>query len=369
MLNWNKGTEQSSRRGARLLLVGALAVSLAASAFVALRPGEASAATAYRIIQQPLQIDGRSAAVAALNVDSTTYVGVRSLSGELGLNVKFDKATQTVTLTGRGRTLTLDLTSGRTTLDGQTVYGLPAITHKYTTFVPLRFLLERMGYGLSYDSKTKLIAIETIEENDLRVETASIERTGDQLSLTVNYPVISGWSNAEAERKINAFLQDDAMAHAASGMEALEEAARGNAEVEAENPDIDIPPVNYEGAYTVTYNEKGLFSVYTEYYIYTGGAHGLAVRIPYTFDLSTGDRLTLKQAASNNPDYVGIINAEIRSQIKARGIFLLEPFETIEPDRPFYLKHSGIVVFFGQYEYTAYAEGMPEFETPFSKFR
>ncbi|WP_240489256.1 RsiV family protein [Cohnella thermotolerans] len=110
-------------------------------------------------------------------------------------------------------------------------------------------------------------------------------------------------------------------------------------------------------------------SLYVDYYVYTGGAHGMTARQPYTFDLATGNVLTLKEAAEGNANYVPIINAEIAKQIKVRKLELLTPFKTIEADRPFYLNHNGLVIYFEQYEYTPYAAGMPEFVIPLKAFR
>lgn len=102
-------------------------------------------------------------------------------------------------------------------------------------------------------------------------------------------------------------------------------------------------------------------SLYVDHYQYTGGAHGGIARRGYTFDLKTGKLLTLKAAAADHPDYVTIINRTIQEQIKDTDLPLITPFDTIKPDRDYYLSHEGVVIYFQPYEYTAYAAGMPEF--------
>lgn len=124
----------------------------------------------------------------------------------------------------------------------------------------------------------------------------------------------------------------------------------------------------FEGAFNVTYNEQGRLSLYVDYYSYLGGAHGITIRVPYTFDLGNGELLTLKEAADYNSKYLSIINASINKQIKERKLPLIAPFNGIKSNRSFYLKHEGIAIAFEQYEYTSYAEGMPEFVTPFEAF-
>lgn len=358
---------QRSKRG---LIAFTMAITLAIAPLTAgVHLGNAAAATVrYRIISQSFDINGVQTKITALNTDNTTYVGVRVLNTSLGLKTQWDKAKQTVTVSGRDRVLVLDLKTGAAALNEQTIYGIPAIVQNNTTYVPFRYLLEQLGYGVSYDKASNTVKVIAIQENELKITNSLIEQEDTKQSLRVNYPQLSGYANEEAQGRINDYLKKEAQKHADNGKVVLAEAIRYNDQAIADNPDLSIPPVLYEGTYTVTYNEQGKLSLYVDYYIYTGGAHGITVREPYTFDLSTGSLLTLKEAAINEK-YVSIINSEILSQIKARNIMMLNPFATIEADRDFFLKHSGVVVYFEQYEYTPYAEGMPEFEVSYDKFR
>lgn len=377
--NHSRGQEtnpSAKRRGKRSLLVLTLAAAMGiAPLAVAGHAGQASAASkiiaapAYQVKQQAFNINGSASALSVLNLDGSTYVALRMLNDKLGLQTGWDQKTHTATVNGNGRTISLNLGTGVTVLNGQTIYGLPGLLVNNSTYVPLRFLLERMGYAVSYDA-AHVIGIEKIQENALTIRTAAIEAKDDKqkLSLEVNYPVLSGFANAAVQDKINAFLKSEAVSHADAGKKELEQAAKDNADYAASNPGVDQPAVEFDGSYYVTYNENNLLSLYVDYYEYLGGAHGGTFRVPYTFDLSTGDTLTLKEAAKGNADYVKIINAEIEKQIKARDLPLLVPFETIEPDRAFYLNHNGLVIYFEQYEYTPYAAGMPEFVIPLTSF-
>lgn len=358
---------QRSKRG---LIAFTMAITLAIAPLTAgVHLGNAAAATVrYRIISQSFDINGVQTKITALNTDNTTYVGVRVLNTSLGLKTQWDKAKQTVTVSGRDRVLVLDLKTGAAALNEQTIYGIPAIVQNNMTYVPFRYLLEQLGYGVSYDKASNTVKVIAIQENELKITNSLIEQEDTKQSLRVNYPQLSGYANEEAQGRINDYLKKEAQKHADNGKVVLAEAIRYNDQAIADNPDLSIPPVLYEGTYTVTYNEQGKLSLYVDYYIYTGGAHGITVREPYTFDLSTGSLLTLKEAAINEK-YVSIINSEILSQIKARNIMMLNPFATIEADRDFFLRHSGVVVYFEQYEYTPYAEGMPEFEVSYDKFR
>jgi len=338
-----------------------IAAALAVSPLLPIQQTNAASGSTYKIINQAIDVEGVRTDLSALNTYNTTYIALRSLNQSIGINTKWDKSSNTVEVTGRDRVLVLDLKSGAATLNKQQIYGLPAIVQDNMTYVPLRFLLERMGYGVSFDATAKVIGIEAIQENDLQISTAVIKEDREKSSILIHYPQISGYANEVVQQKINNFLQSEAKLKAADARDLLMDSL-GDPE------DDSLPPVSFDGTYTITYNEQGKLSLYVDYYVYTGGAHGNTARVPYTFDLATGDRITLKDAAGENAQYVSIINAKIKSQIKARGIGLLEPFETIEADRDYFMKHNGVVIYFGQYEYTPYAAGMPEFEIPFADF-
>lgn len=360
----------SLEKGRKGLLALALAAALVSSSLV-LSAEHANAAfgNTFRIMNQAIDVEGVRGNIAALNTDNTTYIAIRSLNKSIGLNTEWDKANNTVTVTGRGRELTLNLNDGSAMLNGQQIYGLPAIVQSNTTYVPFRFLLERMGYGVAFDTATKVIGIEAIKENDLKITTKVIKEASEKQSLIVHYPQLSGYANEAVQNKINALLKEEAETKAEGARKQLNQLVKDNAEFEAANPDLNRPPVTFDSTYTVTYNEQAKLSLYFDNYIYMGGAHGGTARVTHTFDLATGNELTLKDVVSGNPSYVSIINKTIQSQIKARGILLLDEFVTIEPDRDFFLKHNGVVVYFGQYEYTPYAAGMPEFEVPFEDFK
>jgi hypothetical protein len=357
------GTKQS-RTNRKAAAIIATAMLFASAPVVGWLPGGESVEAAsqqLKIVSQPFVIDGIPTSVPTANVEGDTYISLRALNDKLGLATSWDATTRSAVIEGRDRTFTASPVDGSYKLNGQPVYGNPAILHKGSTYLPLRFLLERMGYGISYDSKTRTVGIEAIEENELSIVTETIS-TNEQ-SLLIHYPVITAYTNKASQNKINDFLKKEAEAYAASGEDAIFKAALDNKGIQANNPAL-----SFTGTYTITYNEQDTLSLYVDYYSYLGGAHGITERASYTFDLLTGNELRLEDVTSNNVNYDTIINASIRQQIKARKLLLISPFDGIKPDRSFYLKHDGVVIAFGQYEYTSYAEGMPEFVIPFTAF-
>ncbi|GAA3413520.1 PdaC/SigV domain-containing protein [Paenibacillus hodogayensis] len=364
-----KQTARHVRSWLLALFAGALIAVGPAVAGFSSAPAYAETASPLVVVSQPFVIDGTPKALPAANVNGNTYIGLRELNEQLGLKTEWNPDTRIGTASGRGRTMTLGADFGTYTLNGQDIYGLPAILQDGTVYMPLRFLLEQMGYGISYDPVTRVIGIETIEENALTIQTSTIADSQDKQTLLVQYPQLAGFANAEVQQSINAYLKEEAETYADWGREELAKAAAANVELEASDESIKLPPVNYEAYYRITYNEKNRLSLYVDYYLYTGGAHGSTQRHPYTFDLATGKQLSLKEVAENNPDYVSIVNETIRTHIEETDLPMLATFETIEPERPFFLKNDSVVVYFEQYEYTPYASGMPEFETPFEAFR
>ncbi|GGD59958.1 PdaC/SigV domain-containing protein [Paenibacillus nasutitermitis] len=329
----------------------------------------AAASSKFKIIEQPFRIEGLKKSIGTINNDSSTYIALRSLNTALGLVTDYNKATQTVKITGNGRLLEINLKNQSITLNNQLIFGPPLIVQDNTTYLPLRFLLERMGYEISYENDTKLIGMDKISENDLRIRSEVIGADGDGKSLSVYYPVISGYENSEVQQKINAFLKQQADKHVADGSKEMNAAVQENNKILAKDPKATVRQPSLDGRYTVTANENGKLSLYVDYYIDMGGAHGITSRVPYTFDLTTGNLLSLKDVVEGNANYISIINNKINEQIKSRKLPLLTPFKTIEADRDYFLNHNGVVIYFTQYEYTSYAEGMPEFVIPYSNFK
>lgn len=361
----------NKKSGKREVLAIILAAALIATPMALSLPVEHAAAAGnskLKVIAQPFNIEGIRTSIATINKDNTTYIGLRSLNNSLGLITNFDKAKQKIKVTGRDRVLEINLNNDSSSLNGQPLFGPSPFVQDNTTYLPLRYLLERLGYVISYETATKLIKVQAIQENNLKIHAEAIGADGDGKSLLVYYPVISGFSDTSVQQKINSFLKTEVDRNVAVGSKQMDQAIEENKKIKAENPDISVPQPSFNGYYTVTYNEQGRLSFYVDYHIYSGGAHGISARVPYTFDLATGNVLSLKEVTESNEHYVSIINNKIKAQIKAREMSLLTPFQTIENDRDYYLNRNGVVIFFSQYEYTSYAEGMPEFVIPYSEF-
>ncbi|MFX3635868.1 MAG: stalk domain-containing protein [Candidatus Pristimantibacillus sp.] len=341
------------------LLILTIAAGVLMSPVFSILPADyaEAASTKYTITQQPFNIKGSKQNIGAIINNGSTYIALRDLNTALGLTTKFNSTTQMIQVSGKNRVMEINLKNNAMQLNGQILTGPQPIVQNYTTYLPLRFLLEHMGYAVTYQNGTKLIGVEAIKENDLKINAEVIGADGDGKSLLVYYPVISGYSNNAVQKTINTFLKQKVDKQISAATKQMNEAS------------TDTSQLSFDGRYTVSYNEKGKLSIYMDYYIYLGGAHGDPIRVPYTFDLATGAELSLQDVVQGRTDYVSIINQNIKAQIKNRQLSLQVPFETIEKNRKYFLNRNGIVIYFEPYEYTSFADGMPQFVIPYSAFK
>jgi hypothetical protein len=121
----------------------------------------------------------------------------------------------------------------------------------------------------------------------------------------------------------------------------------------------------------VTNNDSWYLSVYVDYYIYTGGAHGNVERISYNYS-NDGYRTIRFEDLLND----GITAADVEAEINRQMKVITEewgalPFfnESISFDEMsklprFYIQNGKMVIYFQTYEIAAYAYGIPMFEMP-----
>ncbi len=342
---------------AAALLLGAATLPLAASPTYA-----ASTAAAWTSKILMIKVDGKTLQVpGGVSAEGDTYIGLRFLADELGLTTTWDSKTKIITTSSPTKTITMQDQSTEFKVNGHRISGKPVIVKNGSAYLPLRFLLEQMGYEIVYNHKEQLITINPIVENSLILSNKDIDHSTSDRHFAIQYPQLSGMSEPEAQGKINSFLEKQAKEFEQAGKELF-----------AQSSSIDLiegTQLYYDVNYTITYNQDGKLSIVFDHYEFTGGAHGNYGKQGFTFDLNSGKVLTLQEAALNNSRYKQIINTQIKQELTKRGYDMLEPFETISDDQGFYLRGDKIIVFFSLYEYTPYSEGMPEFSIPLELFR
>lgn len=361
-------------KGGRFIILPLAAVLLAGTALlptaVPAARAEASAAYASETPQEAVKtptfkdfimdINGRQESIpgAVSPSGGTSYVAIRALSEKLGLGVAWDPQSSVSTITGRNAALSTKAGDPQPyTVNGQTIYGAEPLLVDGTTYLPTKFFLETFGYTSDTDGTTGVTTLTPLSLNPLMITTGVIDETTDKLEFKLQYPQITGFANAAVQDKVNAAVLTEVNRMAEASRKDLEEAGDSERSV----------PNGYTVHYFITQNSGGKLSLYLQSYLYTGGAHGMPARVPLTFDLATGDTLTLQQAAGNHPDYATVINKLVKEEF-AKQEMVLAPFESISENQPYFLRNNEIIVYFEPYEYTAYAAGFPEFAIPQSQF-
>lgn len=164
-----------------------------------------------------------------------------------------------------------------------------------------------------------------------------------QPRLNVQYPVVTGMTQTEIQRNINEMIL-------ATVYRLIQEQGY------YENPMTQIT-----GTYELKTNERGVLSLSLINYAFSGGAHGLTLVKSLTVDTTTGRFYTLADLFKPGSNYRHKLSGIIRRQIQKRDIPLLTPFKGIRPDQDYYLADKALVIYFQQYELTAYAYGFPCF--------
>lgn len=96
--------------------------------------------------------------VKVLNIKGSVMIPIRVVSENLGFKVEWDKASQTVSVTDNSTIV--QMTVGSTTADingTQVTLNISPQLKKNTTYVPLRFVSKEMGMNIEWDNKQKIV--------------------------------------------------------------------------------------------------------------------------------------------------------------------------------------------------------------------
>lgn len=138
------------------------------------------------------------------------------------------------------------------------------------------------------------------------------------------------------------------------------------------NQSNDYPVMVYEIilAYDVTYQSNSVISLYTDEYMFLGGAHGNTKREAQNWNIQTGREIVLKELFPNNPYYIidilKEINNQIAKQIENEENQYFENYCALVQENfrleNFYMVPKGVIIFFNQYEIAPYSSGIPTFK-------
>jgi len=207
---------------------------------------------------------------------------------------------------------------------------------------------------------------EELNENEnLKVETKTILDDSEELESNIILPVLTSENNAELLNEINNLIKEDAL----SLKEEISKMSKSDFE-NTKNDNINFRKYELLIDYEVHTLNNELISATTLTYQYTGGAHGLSVKTPYNFDLTTGKEINLSDLFEEKNTYKKLINQEIQKQIKEDPDKFfpdeVEVFSGISENQPFYINDGKLIIYFGQYDIAPYSSGIIEFEIPSS---
>lgn len=203
---------------------------------------------------------------------------------------------------------------------------------------------------ITYPQSMLINVNETNVENIIIVDKVIKEKT-DFINIDVEIPQIVGLERKEKEEKINNEILNWTNLWIKDTKDTSEKL---------------MPTIPYElqARYLLT-NNKDILSFYTDYYQFSGGAHGITTRNMYTINTDTGDKLMLKDLFELGYDYKAFIDNQIYKEINKHPEYYFqgkEGFNGIKEDQGFYVNDGKIIIHFPYYEIAPYVTGMPEFE-------
>lgn len=113
--------------------------------------------------------------VTAYIKNNRTYVPIRFIAEKMGANVDWDNQTQTVTIKKDSKTIKMTIGSANYTVDGQTfTTDATAELKDSRTRVPIRFIADALGYQVEWDSVHNMVIIgDNIVKWDLSSQVAN----------------------------------------------------------------------------------------------------------------------------------------------------------------------------------------------------
>lgn len=195
--------------------------------FLCLFPVMANADSSPSIVLDGVTIKQQSGAPAE-NIGKTVMVPIRIVSENLGYQVKWEKATQTVRVLKGNSSIQMTAGEDAATVNGNRVtLDSPPLIKQGTTLVPLRFVGEGMGLRVGWDNGTKTVSLASIPpvadteseidpveapEPDGLSELQSISFGGDRLILATNGKITPKISSLSGPDRIIVDLPDTTFA-------------------------------------------------------------------------------------------------------------------------------------------------------------
>ncbi len=166
----------------------------------------------------------------------------------------------------------------------------------------------------------------------------------------LNYPVLSGLTDKNVEKKINRAI--------------VENLVTPHNQVE----EWELEGIMTFNTWSSVFRMENLLIVDQWFDEYYGGAHGSHYRNVVYISLETGE-IFEKDSLFKSPEEARVRISEIiteKMRADSEEIYYFEDHVTPDQVRFFFLTEDSIVYYFAEYEIGPYAMGMPEFEIPYA---
>lgn len=296
-----------------------------------------------------LTIDGKKLTVLAYHADHTLMVQLVPVARAMGYSVDYKAGTGDLTLSKPRRVVKLVLNNSEYNLNGLTSSAKTPFIRGSSTYVPLRQLADLSGYNIIPQGKAayKLTAL---PENEVTISASGeLAVETEPYSFSFHYPVLSGYANKEAMDKINGILKKTAEGWKTQAEQELSQAWKDRPDKDQIIDYAHMYPYGFQVQWKVAYNQGGWLSLYADTYQYMGGAEpDRLLRHSWTFDLETGQPLTLLEVSGNQPDNITRINQFVNLRIASGEVNSTPPgpFKGIESAAAgWYVKDGKIMVY------------------------
>lgn len=337
----------------------------------AIKPQVAATVSPYAPALTTFNIEGKQLKALAYSADGTLLVQLMPIARAMGYTVEDQAGTGDLTLSKPRRVIKLTLYNSSYSVNGLTSSAKTPFVREGSTYVPLRQLATMSGYDIVLKGKNSYL-LDSRPENELTISASGeLAVTTEPYSFSIRYPVLSGSAHKEGIDKINHFLQNKAEGWKTQAEQELVQAWAAYPNKDKIIDYAHILPYGLQVEWTIAYNEKGLLSLYADTYQYMGESkQDKNIRYSWTFDLATGEELSLQQVAGNNPNYQTQINQYINLKIASgeAGPFAPLQFPGIETTSTgWYLLDGRIVVYVQQDAAHFIHDGIFEMRIPLSR--
>lgn len=185
--------------------------------------------------------------------------------------------------------------------------------------------------------------------------------------IEITYPKVYGLNDQQIEDNINAVLEDEFL----KSIEWYHEFIA----VLDSFPTMEYTAgmfFSFETGFDIKLLNEKILSLVLNHYEFTGGAHGNYYSIGYTFDLQSGELLTLESVISKEsiPFITRLCEAKILEIYEASSLTEAGMFEDhieINSEQDFFLLEDALIFQFDPYEIAPYVMGNIEVEIPFDE--